>query len=332
MPSTDLVLRSSSDVPEGYLDQMKMAGAVSESGLLPAHLRGKPANVLVILAGARALNISWFWATQSLYVVEGKLSYSAELMRGLVIRAGHKFRILEATDKVATVQIVRSDDEDHPFTYSFTMDDAKKAELSSRSTWKKFPAPMLLARATSFAVRSYCPDVLFGVVYTPEELGAKVEESGEPIVDNNGHVVLEGDLVDSVEVPQEVIDKAGWEIAQNPDIKASASTLLVVRQQGYENLVPNFEGQENTLTLEGIWMARLKKIVADDSTTKDDYTLIWQVAKGTDVLELGLDSPGDSLKTRILAAIEKIKVMEQKAADLLKREVEAEIVAESVSG
>jgi hypothetical protein len=40
---------------------------------------------------------------------------------------------------------------------------------------------MLFARAISNGVRWHCPDVFMGSVYTPDEMGAKVNENEEPI-------------------------------------------------------------------------------------------------------------------------------------------------------
>lgn len=63
----------------------------------------------------------------------------------------------------------------------FTIEEARQAELTSRPPWRKYPRAMLFARAMSQGVRTYCPDVFGTAVYTPEELDAPVNESGELI-------------------------------------------------------------------------------------------------------------------------------------------------------
>jgi hypothetical protein len=171
---TDLVR---TDVPSDFARQMEMAKVYATSSLLPAHLRGKPENVLIILAGARSLNVSAFWALQSMHVIDGKLSLAAELMRGLAIRAGHQVRVVKRTADEAVVEIKRGD-RDTAYQASFTWEEAKTAGLADKSNWKKFRAAMLVARATSIAMRDECPDVLYGVVYTPDELGAVENEDG----------------------------------------------------------------------------------------------------------------------------------------------------------
>lgn len=191
--STELVVRST-DVPEAFDAQMKMAAVVADSSLLPGHLRGKAANVLLVLMGARTLNISAFQALQSIFVVEGKLSISADMMRALMTRAGHKVRVVERTAKRAVVEVHRHD-RDTPYRAEFTFEDAVAAKLIKKENYEKYLKAMLVARATSIAWRDECADVAYGVSYTPEELGAAVNEDGSAKVDNEGKVVLDGEVI-----------------------------------------------------------------------------------------------------------------------------------------
>ena len=52
------------------------------------------------------------------------------------------------------------------------------SQAKRKDNWWNYPQSMLLARATSDAVRAVCPEVLMGVSYTPEELGASVDADG----------------------------------------------------------------------------------------------------------------------------------------------------------
>lgn len=194
MSATAVAIRSS-EVPSDFTAQMHMATVLADSTLLPVHLRGKPANVLVVLQGARALDVSAFWAFQSMHVIDGKLGLSAELMRALVIRAGHTVRVVERSNARAIVEIQRAD-RDTPYRAEFTWDDAVAAKLTGRDNYTKYRKSMLVARATAIAVRDECPDVMFGVVYTPDELGAVTDEEGVPTVDAQGHPIIDGDVVE----------------------------------------------------------------------------------------------------------------------------------------
>jgi len=192
--TTDLAIRRS-EVPASFQDQMHMAKVLADSTLLPAYLRGKPANVLVILQGARALDVSAFWALQSMHVIEGKLGMAAELMRALVIRAGHRCRVVERSMTRAVVEIKRSDSAE-PYRAEFTWEDAKAAGLEKKTNWIAYRKSMLVARATTIAVRDECPDVMFGVAYTPEELGAITDADGNPTVDDDGNPLVDAEVAE----------------------------------------------------------------------------------------------------------------------------------------
>jgi hypothetical protein len=62
---------------------------------------------------------------------------------------------------------------------TFTIDDATKAGVNKdKSGWQKYPKNMLFARAMSNGTRWHCADLFMFPVYTPEEMGADVDEEG----------------------------------------------------------------------------------------------------------------------------------------------------------
>jgi hypothetical protein len=65
-------------------------------------------------------------------------------------------------------------------TSRWTIEEAKRANLLKRDTWKSYPADLLFARALTRGIRRYCPDLLMGAAYTPEELGGEVVEIAAP--------------------------------------------------------------------------------------------------------------------------------------------------------
>ena len=108
-------------------------------------------------------------ALAKIHVINGRPGLSAELMRALVIRAGHSLRIEETTNTKAIV-VGKRRGEERELRITWTMDDAKRAGLAAKDPWKKYPRAMLVARATGELVRGVFPDVLAGITYTPEEL------------------------------------------------------------------------------------------------------------------------------------------------------------------
>jgi len=62
----------------------------------------------------------------------------------------------------------------------FTLDDAKRAELLSKANWRHYPEQVCYWRALGYVQDVVFADVSQGL-YRPEELGAEVDESGEPV-------------------------------------------------------------------------------------------------------------------------------------------------------
>jgi len=152
-------------------DKVDWAEKIAQSNLLPKAYQRNPANVLLALEYGTALGISPVVAMQQIHVIEGKPTASAQLIGGLVRNAGHKLRVeFNRQTMTATATIIRSDDPDYEFTAVWTMDRAKAANLTGKGNWRTYPDAMLKARAITEVARDACPEALFGVAYTAEEL------------------------------------------------------------------------------------------------------------------------------------------------------------------
>lgn len=162
----------------------EMAGALAGSQLVPKAVRGKPADVAIVLLAARDMGVPLTQAFAKLNVIEGKLALSAEMMVALVLRDGHLLWCESLTGQSATACGQRKGSE-FIARFTFTLADAATAGLCAidgagkpraRSPegkpkpWEMYPKAMLWARAVSGLVRMNFPDVTAGVSYTPEEL------------------------------------------------------------------------------------------------------------------------------------------------------------------
>ncbi|NGO69159.1 recombinase RecT [Streptomyces boncukensis] len=161
-------------------DAWKFAEALAGSGMLPRQYQNNPASVLWALEYGRAIGLDVITTTQSVHVIQGRATASADLMASLTRRAGHRMRIV-SDDEHAEVTIYRADDPEFPFTAKWDTEKAQRAKLTGKDTWKQFPGAMLRARAISECVRMACPEVLHGSIYTPEEIGANVDQDGVPL-------------------------------------------------------------------------------------------------------------------------------------------------------
>jgi hypothetical protein len=64
--------------------------------------------------------------------------------------------------------------------HTFAIEEAKQAGLIKPGPWTQYPAAMLRARCISAVARMAFPDSIGGM-YTPEELGAEVDQDGSVV-------------------------------------------------------------------------------------------------------------------------------------------------------
>ena len=152
---------------------------LGQSGFVPAHLKTKGAIAAVILAG-RELGLPPMVSLRSLFLIEGKVGLYADVQLGLMAaRAGVKWKwIKQGHDGIAELEITRPGNAPH--TQRYTIEDAQRAGLAGKPTWKAHPSAMLRARCVSAAAKTCAPDVLNGV-YTPDELEEIAEKAGRPV-------------------------------------------------------------------------------------------------------------------------------------------------------
>ncbi|MFM2151619.1 MAG: hypothetical protein RL199_54 [Pseudomonadota bacterium] len=154
--------------PASLEEGFRMAKILVDSGLTPRGV-DTPSKVFLIMAQGRELGLSTMQSLTNLYVVEGKVSLSSDLMAALVLKSPvcEYLRPVEVTDTRATYAAKRKGGIE--FRYSFSWEDAAKAGLTSRQTYKNNPADMLRHRALSKTVRAVFPDVISGL-YTRDEV------------------------------------------------------------------------------------------------------------------------------------------------------------------
>lgn len=214
-PGSEVAIRHS-DAPTSLPEMMHLAERLADSDVLPAHLRRKPANVLAVMFASRALDIPMWTAFQVMHLVEGKVALDATFQRAMVVRAGHKFRIIERSEERAVAEITREDDPEHPQREEFTYAEARAAGLTEKKVWKNYRKAMLVARVTTQLIRDVCPEVLFGAAYAPEELDMDLDDEGRPVaiipserVDANVKVRTPAERKALQESFQQRIDTAG---------------------------------------------------------------------------------------------------------------------------
>lgn len=152
------------------MDRLQHARAVAQSTLIPDGYRNQPANVLWAMDLADALGVPFPQVMQTMVVMRGRMTMSADLMAAVVRRAGHKIRVREQGMSV-TATLVRQDDPDYEFTATWDESKAHQAGLwGQRGPWAQYPAQMLRSRAITEVCRQGASDALAGTIYSPDEL------------------------------------------------------------------------------------------------------------------------------------------------------------------
>ena len=160
-----------------YDEVERAAKAMAGSGFF-ADTRQASQAIVKILA-AREIGLGPFAGMTGVNIIQGKPAFGANIMAACVKKSGrYNYRVTEMTEKACSIEFMeRLGCKWIAVGIStFTIEDARKAGTKNLD---KFPRNMLFARAMSNGVKWFCPDVMNGsTVYTPEELGADVDEDG----------------------------------------------------------------------------------------------------------------------------------------------------------
>lgn len=176
---SNLVVSQGGGIPSAqeFATMKELGNMAIKSGLLPTSIN-TPEKAIIIMLKGRELGIPPMQAFSSIAVINGKPTMSAELMLGMIFKnvPGAVVDFITTSDLKCEIEAKRPNGKKTKF--SFTIEDAKRANLTGKGPWVTYPAAMLRARCISAMARAMFPDALSGVVYTPEELGASVDDEG----------------------------------------------------------------------------------------------------------------------------------------------------------
>lgn len=164
-----------------YIALKEQCESLVKSGFLPPSIK-TPEQALAVAMKGSEVGFAPMQSFAQVNIIGGKPALSAEGMNYLIRKNFPKAKILilERTNLICKIKVKR-DAEDFPTEFSFSMEDAKLAQLLANPSWQKYPRAMLFARCFSEMARTIFPDAIGGISYTPEELGASVNEAGEMI-------------------------------------------------------------------------------------------------------------------------------------------------------
>jgi len=175
--------------PTNLDEAFRMAQILVSSGLTPRGV-DTPQKAFLIMAQGRELGLSTMQSLGNIYVVEGKVSLSSDLMAAMVLKSSvcEYLRVVEMTPERSTYAAKRRGGTE--FRFSFSWEDAGKAGLTGRATYKANPADMLRHRALSKCVRAVFPDVVAGL-YSRDEADDIVDVTPRQVVAEVVHAAAE---------------------------------------------------------------------------------------------------------------------------------------------
>lgn len=151
---------------------MKLATILYHGGASQIEGCGRPEAVAhVILAGAE-VGLSPTQSLSTIMLVNGKTSVYGDGALALVMASGLMEEFKEWNDgegdNLTYYCQTRRKGETESITRSFSVTQAKTAELWGKRTWKKFPERMQQMRPRGYALRDKFPDVLRGLMIWEE--------------------------------------------------------------------------------------------------------------------------------------------------------------------
>ena len=145
----------------------ELAKILANTEFVPKSLRGNPPAIAACILYGDEVGLGPMQSLAKIAVIDGKPALMAEAQRALILAAGHDLWVEEATTTKVTVAGRRRDSE-QTSRCTWTMDDAKRANLAGKQNWRTYPRAMLLARASAELARAVFADAIGGLAAIEE--------------------------------------------------------------------------------------------------------------------------------------------------------------------
>ena len=153
-----------------FQDAHKVAGVLAKSKLIPQHFQNNVPDCIIAMEMAQRIGASLFSVIQSLYIVHGRPTWSAQFIIASLNSCGRfsplRFEIIGEGDARACYAwaIERGTNErleGPPVSIQMAVREGWMGKNGSK--WQTMPELMLRYRAATFFGRLYAPDILMGM-------------------------------------------------------------------------------------------------------------------------------------------------------------------------
>ena len=156
-----------------FENAQRIAGALSQSTLVPQDYKNNVANCMIALEMSQRVNANPMAVMQNLYIIHGRPSWSSQFIIGMINGCGRfspmRFEMIggpKDEDKwgcrAYTTDLATGEKLEGPWT-SIQMAKAEGWYQKKGSKWQTMPDLMLRYRAAAFFGRLYAPDLLMGM-------------------------------------------------------------------------------------------------------------------------------------------------------------------------
>jgi hypothetical protein len=164
----------------GSIDNMLQVRVVASflagSKLLPASLKGDQNTAIALVLMAKQMNLP-ITALSEVCEVNGKISFWGRTKAGILFRDARCEYVIpvQKTEQACTLKAKRKGWPE-AVEVTYTIEQARKAGLTGKDSWKGYPADMLYYRALSRVINEVFPDVIQGIA-TAEDIQDGVVEA-----------------------------------------------------------------------------------------------------------------------------------------------------------
>ncbi len=190
--------------------------------------------IVKVMAGAE-LGFPAIASMTGVNIIQGKVSLSANLMACAIKKSvKYNYKVKQLDEKGCILEFF--EDGESVGLSPFMVGDAQKAGLTT-GNWQKYFRNMAFARALSNGAKWFCPDIFGGPVYTPDELGATVNEEGD-VIDLPAEPMIEPEpepaAVEAEPDPAEE-PESSMSLADDAPDDPRAQLRWLARKLGYED-------------------------------------------------------------------------------------------------
>jgi len=244
----------------GLNDMMKMAEAVARSGLFGMK---NPDQALALMLVAQSENMHPATVTQDYDIIQGKACRKTHSVMARFQQMGGRVEWHELTDQVADATF------SHPaggsLRISWTIEQAKKANLTGKDNWKNYPRAMLRARVIAEGVRAVYPAAIGGMMVAEE-----AQDAPPPAEKNMGAAEVVSDKVVSDNKPKAPVELPAYS-AEQFEVDLPAMQKAIASGKRPPEFFISTLATRYTLTEEQVGRIRAIKHIDDDGVIDAEF-------------------------------------------------------------